>query len=211
MSYAGMSCEHEGTSYCAPGLDQDRKDAFCTNHGQCIDDPESRHKGCICEDGWTGDQCEIEGEIEPVCDLGCENGGSCRFGVKGYKDSYDKLDLPVHAKKQEDGMYCACSDGFTGLKCESDVNHCQSSGIGSDHFCLNGVPCDPGDPYMDGFVKPYSCQCDEGHDQTSQMLAGRFCEYAVTEFCAKDNARHSHSFCTNGGQCKKQNDHGDTE
>ena len=42
------------------------------------------------------------------------------------------------------------------------------------------------------------------------MLEGRFCEYSVTEFCSGDRARHSHSFCTNGGVCKRLNSHSDT-
>lgn len=211
MSYAGLSCEQESTSHCQPGLDQDQKDAFCTNHGRCIEDSDNRHKGCICEDGWSGDLCDIQGEVEPVCDLDCENGGSCRLGVKGYKDSYDELKLPVHAQKSKMGMHCSCPDGFTGLKCEVDINHCHNDGNDSEHFCLNGVPCDPDDPSMSGVDKKFSCQCDQTHDEISQMLAGRFCEYAVTEFCTEDEHRHSHSFCTNGGKCKRKNRHDETE
>jgi len=213
ISYAGTSCEQEGTSYCEPGLDQDKKDAFCANHGQCIDDPDARHEGCLCADGWSGDQCDIQGNVEPVCDLDCQNEGSCRFGIKGYKDTYDELNLPVHAIKQQDGMYCSCPSGFTGLKCEADINHCHSVGGSKteEQFCLNGVPCAPDDPNFDGVNKKFSCQCDKDQDEISQMLAGRFCEYAVTEFCSKDKARHSHSFCTNGGKCKRHNDHYDSE
>ena len=33
-SFAGRRCEHESTSHCAPGRDQDKKDSFCTNHGK---------------------------------------------------------------------------------------------------------------------------------------------------------------------------------
>ncbi|KAL9189747.1 hypothetical protein ACHAXT_009422 [Thalassiosira profunda] len=208
-SFAGLGCEHESTTFCTPGMDQDQKDAFCTNHGRCITDPDAAHRGCECEEGWSGDLCEIEGDVEPVCDLNCKNGGSCRLGVKGYKDAYDDLNLAVHAKKQQDGMYCSCPEGFTGLQCETDVSHCHNDEHESEHFCLNGVPCDPTN--ANSVMKKYSCQCDEGHDEISQMLAGRFCEYAVTEFCAKDTARHSHSFCTNGGKCKQYNDHDDTE
>ena len=214
VSYAGMSCEQEGTSRCEPGFDQDHKDAFCTNHGKCIDDDDTRHKGCICEEGWSGDLCDIQGNDEPVCDLACENGGSCRIGVKGYKDTLDELLLPALAKKHENGMYCSCPENFTGVRCEVDVSHCHlddGSKAGEADFCLNGVPCAPDNPEMDGVDKKFTCQCDQGTDEISQMLAGRFCEYAVTEYCSKDRARHSHSFCTNGGKCKKENDHDDSE
>jgi len=211
-SFAGLSCEHEGTSYCAPGLDQDKKDSFCANGGTCISDPQNRHEGCICPEGWTGDLCDIEGDVEPPCDLDCENGGSCRLGVKGYKDSYDEMNLAVYNTKQEDGMHCSCPSGFTGVRCEVDINHCHSNGGAEDHFCLNGVLCAPDDPAFDGVMKKYACQCDHAGDEISQMLVGRFCEYAVTEFCTKDDhARHSHSFCTNGGKCRHHNEHADSE
>lgn len=210
-SYAGFSCEHEGTSYCEPGLDQDPKDSFCANNGTCISDPQNRHEGCVCPEGWTGDLCDIKGDVEPTCDLQCENGGSCRFGVKGYKDSYDEMNLPVYQTKQEDGMYCSCPKSFTGLKCEVDISHCHSSDGSEDHFCLNGVACSPDNTAFDGIMKKFACACDQNEDEISQMLVGRFCEYAVTEFCTNDNARHSRSFCTNGGRCKHHNEHSDSE
>jgi len=144
--------------------------------------------------------------------LDCENGGSCRLGVKGYKDSYDEMNLAVYNTKQENGMHCSCPSGFTGVRCEVDINHCHSNGGGEDHFCLNGVPCAPDEPAFDGVMKKYACQCDHAGDEISQMLVGRFCEYAVTEFCTKDDhARHSHSFCTNGGKCRHHNEHADSE
>jgi hypothetical protein len=221
VSYAGSSCEQEATTRCVPGLDQDEKDAFCANHGRCIDDPETRHHGCVCEDGWSGDLCDIvviEGSNVPVpvCDLPCENDGSCRFGVKGYKDTYDSLNLPIHAQKHEDGMYCSCPDGYTGLKCEVDINHCRDTdGSGSEtRFCLNGVPCAPDDDDTtsssgNSVVKTFGCPCDDS--AAVLPLAGRFCEFAVTEFCSRNGMRHGHSFCTNGGKCKVMNEHDDSE
>ena len=221
VSYAGVSCEQESTSHCTPGLDQDGKDAFCTNHGRCIEDPATRHEGCVCDSGWSGDLCDfrlMQSEAEPVCDLECSNGGSCRLGVKGYKDSYDALNLPVYEKKHEDGMHCSCPSGFTGLRCEVDMNHCHNdhTGAATEHFCLNGVSCAPDalDEVFDGELSPnkLSCQCDgHAHDHISQMLAGRFYEYAVTEFCSEEEERHNHSFCTNGGKCKKYNNRRDHE
>lgn len=217
VSYTGAGCEQEATMRCEPGLDQDQKDAFCANHGRCIEDPATRHRGCVCEDGWSGDLCDIEvieGVDVPVCDLPCMHGGSCRFGVKGYKDSYDSLNLPVHAKKHEDGMYCSCPDGFTGLKCEVDINHCRDNESGSEsHFCLNGVPCAPDDDTSsgNGVTDKFGCSCEDSTNAAVLPLAGRFCEFAVTEFCSKDSMRHSHSFCTNGGKCKTKNEHDDSE
>jgi hypothetical protein len=207
MSFAGTNCEQESTMRCDPGLDQDQKDSFCA-HGQCIEYPDARHEGCTCNDGWSGDLCDIQEEYEEVCDLDCENGGSCRFGVKGYKDTYDNLALPVLAITSERGMYCSCPDSFTGLKCEVSINYCQIDGSEPEHFCLNGVPCDSDDTDV---TNKFSCRCDIEQHEASLQLAGRFCEYAVTEFCSEDGERNDHSFCTNGGKCKKYNDADESE
>jgi len=78
------------------------------------------------------------------------------------------------------------------------------------------VPCAP-DALEETFngvtgLKQFACQCDShAHDAVTQMLAGRFCEYAVTEFCSEEEERHNHSFCTNGGKCKKYNSRRDHE
>lgn len=212
-SYAGLACEHVSSSFCTPGADQDQKDSFCVNGGKCIEDPNTRHEGCVCPDGYSGDLCEIQSEIEPTCSLECENGGSCRFGVKGVKDSYDDLGLLIFGAKQVNGMYCSCPSGFTGVKCETEVNHCHASDNEDSHFCLNGTPCNSEDPNLKGLTKKYGCNChgaDETKDEITQMLAGRFCEYAVTEFCLEEGAHGgSRSFCTNGGKCKKHNKYGD--
>ncbi|KAL3779763.1 hypothetical protein HJC23_008127 [Cyclotella cryptica] len=214
-SYAGESCEHVATSFCVPEDDQDQKDAFCTNGGTCIEDPDTRHEGCICPEGYSGDLCEIKADVEPTCSLECENGGSCRFGVKGVKDSFDALGLAIYETKVIDGMYCSCPSGFTGVKCETNISHCHASGTDDEHFCLNGTPCSKEDPNLQGATKKYGCNCNssnDSRDEITQMLAGRFCEYAVTEFCVEDDVRgDSHSFCTNGGKCKIRNKYGDNK
>ena len=212
-SYAGISCEHVSSSFCTPGDDQDQKDSFCVNGGKCIEDPNFKHEGCDCPEGYSGDLCEIQSDTEPDCSLKCENGGSCRLGVKGVKDSYDNLGLQIFGSKEINGMYCSCPSGYTGVKCESEVNHCHINGAEDEHFCLNGTPCSTEDSNLKGVIKKYGCDCNglnEPKDEITQMLAGRFCEYAVTEFCLEDGAHGgSRSFCTNGGKCKKQNKYGD--
>jgi hypothetical protein len=219
ISYAGLACEQVATTRCTPGFDQDVEDAYCANHGVCIEDAHTRYQGCKCEDGWYGDLCDIEiidGVVDvPDCALTCENGGSCRFGVKGYKDSIEALNLHMHAMKHEDGMYCSCPDGYTGLKCEVKIDHCPDNGSGAENqFCLNGVPCSPDDDGTTSsnlVVEKFGCQCDGAASEAALPLAGRFCEFAVTEFCSSNSMRHSHSFCTNGGKCKVMNGHDDSQ
>jgi hypothetical protein len=93
------------------------------------------------------------------------------------------------------------------------VNHCHVNGSDNEHFCLNGTPCSTDDPNLKGVTKKYGCRCnnaDESKDEITQMLAGRFCEYAVTEFCLEEGAHGgSRSFCTNGGKCRHHNKYGD--
>ena len=63
MKFAGLMCQHESTSMCAASLvgTHSPNHQFCTNHGKCVklvSDTEP-HPGCVCNDGYTGDHCEI--------------------------------------------------------------------------------------------------------------------------------------------------------
>ena len=63
MKFAGLMCQHESTSMCAASLvgTHSPNHQFCTNHGKCVklvSDTEP-HPGCVCNEGYTGDHCEI--------------------------------------------------------------------------------------------------------------------------------------------------------
>ena len=67
-----------------------------------------------------------------------------------------------------------------------------------------------GEGYDLGLVKEYGCDCDaRDGDVIGQMAAGRFCEFAATEYCSSSHSRHSKSLCINGGECKGQVHHDD--
>ena len=58
-AFAGLSCDHEATSYCNPDNAFNTK-SFCTNHGACLDDMNEigEHAGCVCPEGYKGDVSE---------------------------------------------------------------------------------------------------------------------------------------------------------
>lgn len=65
--YAGLMCEHESTAMCAVSLIgfSAPNHQFCTNHGQCKKEvlEGAPHPKCDCREGWTGDHCELRGDV----------------------------------------------------------------------------------------------------------------------------------------------------
>ncbi|CAH1803247.1 unnamed protein product [Owenia fusiformis] len=93
-------------------------------------------------------------DIDDCKDSSCENGGSCIDGV----DSYS----------------CNCVSGYTGRRCETNIDDCPSS------------PCtNPNQRCIDG-LNSYTCACKEG-------FTGSDCETDIDE-CQSDP-------CSNGGSC----------
>jgi len=64
-AHAGITCEHEATDYCVFNTGSGTKHSFCTN-GRCKqiyqaeEGDEIEHRGCICDEGFEGDYCELE-------------------------------------------------------------------------------------------------------------------------------------------------------
>ncbi|XP_042555612.1 sushi, nidogen and EGF-like domain-containing protein 1 [Dipodomys spectabilis] len=90
----------------------------------------------------------------------CLNGGQCIDDCVTGSPSYT----------------CSCRAGFTGRRCQLDVNECTS------HPCQNGGICTHG-------VNSFTCQCPEG-------FRGPTCESAQSP-C-------DHKVCQNGGQCQAE-------
>ena len=59
----------------------------CEKHGQCV------NGSCICQQGWNGRHCSLEG-----CGQGCGGHGTCRH--------------------QGAGWACSCHDGWGGDTCQ---------------------------------------------------------------------------------------------
>lgn len=146
--YGGADCEEE-VDMCEGHL--------CANGGTCLHGP--RSYSCLCADNFTGPLCsERVAEIPwymivktvrpklPVSVCGdylrnytCFNGGNCT---------------------QRD-LSCDCPPGFTGHRCEQELDECKSNP------CLNGG-------YCRNLVNRFACVCD-------MSFAGDLCEIDVSD------------------------------
>jgi len=139
-----------------------------------------------------------------TCNLFCYNGGTCRHG-HGKFGAYAGVDsvtdkLPFEQELHDDGMYCTCPEGFTGLQCEIKYVTCGRD----DHTCFNGSACVKERSSDTGKVF-YRCECDVEDSVMDAPYAGKYCEHIATIFCeGGDGFNHGSSFCTNGGKCKNR-------
>lgn len=148
LGYAGVDCEEE-VDVCENHL--------CANGGTCLHGP--RTYACLCPDNYTGPFCsERTAEIPwymivksvrpklPVSVCGdnlrnytCFNGGNCT----------------------QRELSCDCPPGFTGHRCEQELDECKSNP------CLNGG-------YCRNLVNKFTCVCDMSY-------AGDVCEIDVSD------------------------------
>jgi hypothetical protein len=189
--YAGEFCQYASTNFCT-GHDDPNGRQFCTNGGQC---PEEGHKPCSCPPGFTGPRCAFEigkdGNDYALCELGCQNGGTCQKGVKDLQKAYGKFANDVAYLLDEEHVdfeHCVCPDGFYGIRCEYNVEQCKEG----EHICFHGSTC-----VNDG--EELGCNCEE----SDELTAGLFCEFIATEDCGQQmSSSDEHpGFCTNGGNC----------
>lgn len=117
------------------------------------------------------------------CSLECFNEASCAFD-------------------HNNEMYCECTWGYSGLQCNLLQGACDEN----EHPCYNGARC-VRHREMDsigGKATAY-CDCSTADPTSGEAYAGHFCEHESTVFCTVAVANHvpKHTFCTNGGSCKK--------
>ncbi|KAF7199478.1 transcript variant X2 [Nothobranchius furzeri] len=192
---ANSHCDEFGVCRCDPGWDGD----FCD---VCVPMPGCVHGSCLqpwqctCEPGWGGRFCdkdlsmcsqqqpclngatcvtEDSGDFSCVCAKGfhgltcqwrtgpchrrrslCKNGGLC-------EDADGFAEAPM----------CRCLAGFTGPRCETDVDDCLMMPCGRGATCLDGI-------------NRFSCLCPVG-------FTGRFCTVNLDD-CASQP-------CLNDGRC----------
>jgi len=137
--HCSLTCNEE---YCDPCKDQDGHDIICGQHGTCDEG------NCICSDGYTGDNCEIE----PTCindndrcqqwadDGECNNNPRymqehCSLSCNSdYCDPCSNINCGQHGTC--DGGNCICSDSYTGNNCEIDP--CSNINCGQHGTCDGG-------------------------------------------------------------------------
>uniref|UniRef100_A0A3B1IV13 Protein delta homolog 2 n=2 Tax=Astyanax mexicanus TaxID=7994 RepID=A0A3B1IV13_ASTMX len=188
-------CAEDGECRCDPGWGG----PFCAD---CVRMPGCVHGSChqpwqcTCEDGWTGRFCDKDVHVcekeEP-----CQNGANCTLNEageyhcqcpEGFHGRNCELKAgPCHKTKspckngglcEDFGGYapelsCRCLVGYTGPRCETNMDDCLM------RPCANGATC------LDG-VNRFSCLCPAG-------FTGRFCTVNLDD-CASQP-------CLNGGRC----------
>jgi len=193
LAFAGTSCESQVTSFCEVPSGYDPMSHYCTNGGKCPEDYAENFSACECDRDHLGPRCEFTVQNAQVCDLQCQNGGTCFFGDAPSSSKADIIDdtnsvliMQTSPTNGNDEMHCKCPDGYFGKLC--DIKVCGDY----EHFCLNTGTC----------VKSndsYTCECAGNSPDT--VYAGASCNYAATTFCEGPGAS-LHSFCTNQGTCK---------
>ncbi|XP_078530399.1 protein kinase C-binding protein NELL2 isoform X1 [Lissotriton helveticus] len=143
-------------------------DYSCTEHDECATNQHSCDENalcfntvgghnCVCQLGYTGNGTVCKA----FCKDGCRNGGTCVAP-----------------------NVCLCSQGFTGLSCETDIDECSEGFIQCDSRanCIN----------LPGW---YHCECRDGyHDNGLFSTSGQSCE--DIDECS--TGRHS---CSNDTTC----------
>ncbi|XP_062570839.1 uncharacterized protein LOC134232878 [Saccostrea cucullata] len=106
--YYGDEC----SVFCIPSVD-------CKGHYRCDENTGAK----ICDQGWEGKDC-----TRPIGDGSCpgqhcENGGTC---------SMDKF-----SNTTNDVFFCCCPPGYTGNRCEIDLDECRQNPCQYGGTCRN--------------------------------------------------------------------------
>ncbi|KAJ8376185.1 hypothetical protein SKAU_G00067650 [Synaphobranchus kaupii] len=145
--YSGTTCEEE----------KDMCEGHeCANGGTCLHGAD--RYSCLCPENYTGPHCTVEVEEVPwyiikhvrpklpvsICgneqkNYTCFNGGNC----------------------SETSMMCDCMSGFTGHRCELELDECQSNPCQNGGYCRN-------------MVDRFQCVCD-------MSFAGEVCQVDVSD------------------------------
>lgn len=101
--YAGQFCDY--SDHC--------QENPCRDHGKCISDEDGFV--CLCDKGYTSDNCENDiDECRQNPNI-CQNGGECQ--------------------NTEGSFQCQCPAGYNGQLCGYNINECEADP------CLNGGRC----------------------------------------------------------------------
>jgi len=106
-----------------------------------------------------------------------------------------ELSQITNEQHTDDFEHCKCPVGWTGIRCETEIESCGDGG----HLCLHGATCvDSGDEY--------TCDCNAAVTENAQF-AGKYCQHESTSLCTPDGTpgtgKNKFAFCVNNGKCVK--------
>lgn len=165
--------------------------ANCNDRGQCVDGR------CVCEAGYTGDDCGLE----DLCLNDCSDQGRCINGVCHCFEGYTGEDCSHEVCRVDCGEHgichkevCVCDEGYAGEDCTAKLcpNNCSGQGTCVDGKCV----CDEG--LIGEDCKDLAClnhcfdrgQCVDGECICDEGFADFDCSEII---CPKD--------CYDRGRC----------
>uniref|UniRef100_A0A3B3DXS0 Delta-like 2 homolog (Drosophila) n=1 Tax=Oryzias melastigma TaxID=30732 RepID=A0A3B3DXS0_ORYME len=175
-------------SRCDPGWGGEHCDR-CVLMPGCVHGSCQQPWQCTCEPGWGGRVCSSQ---QP-----CQNGATCTMKDNGdftclcpqgfHGRLCQRRSGPCHQSRSPckngglcedaDGfaaeLSCRCLAGFTGPRCETDIDDCRMKPCANDAVCLDGI-------------NRFSCVCPGG-------FTGRFCTVNLDDCASRP--------CLNGGRC----------
>ena len=182
QNFAGTNC-----STCAPGFFPERGDNQCTV--QCVDSGDEptcifgscdEHGACVCDEGASGDNCEINCPTA-VPGKVCSGHGECLYdnALASYTDS---------ARIQT----CQCDPTYYGDSCNHQppmFNDLPCASNGKVSFATNNVECTSDNDCSDGFF------CNSPLNPYQSLLAETDCDVKDNKCYDVINSADWASFC----------------
>ncbi|KAF6731987.1 delta-like protein 2 [Oryzias melastigma] len=188
-------CDESGICRCDPGWGGEHCDR-CVLMPGCVHGSCQQPWQCTCEPGWGGRFCDKD---LSVCSSQqpCQNGATCTMKDNGdftclcpqgfHGRLCQRRSGPCHQSRSPckngglcedaDGfaaeLSCRCLAGFTGPRCETDIDDCRMKPCANNAVCLDGI-------------NRFSCVCPGG-------FTGRFCTVNLDDCASRP--------CLNGGRC----------
>eukprot|EP01052_Picozoa_sp_SAG31_P012600 SAG31_NODE_741_length_12429_cov_13.571127_4_plen_1359_part_00 len=210
-----------GGAFCDTAVVEDPCSGIeCGSRGRCTD---SSH-GCLCTDGYSGRNCEIEPDLcaELSCGVhstGCVQGVCvCEDGWIGTTCSTNNVCGGVSCGPQGECIAgtCHCTAGFSGSNCElPPAGACEYIDCGSHGECLEslcvcssgyrGQRCTEVDPCHDMDCNSHG-NCSEGSCVCTEAYAGPSCSLCAPGFIEYPNCIDDPcdpEICNGHGLCER--------